>query len=380
MTRAEPAELEAALPLDTSPALQVDLTVLPAAGVLSTIHDAKRSGLVLFRQRQHEKQIYLDAGEVIFASSNQAVDRLGECLLRSGAITLEELREAEREFKPGDRFGRALVERGVLTPRALWNGVRNQVEEIVRSLFAAPAGRLWFWEGEIRPDNVVRLSLDTSRLISEGQQRCAELRRFLTVLDDPRVQLAQTGAAATASLAESERSIYGAVAAGRAFRDVVAELAVDRESAARSVQLLRLVGAVKLMRLPDPAPAPARDPALVARAEAIVKLIASMLAELERADGGRGIRARLARELHEVAGRFPALLAGIEVGDDGGVLDASALAERAAALPDDGGDVLASALGELVTYLEFELMNHPKIAEPAELLRGLEPLRRSAAA
>jgi hypothetical protein len=379
MSRDANAESGAPLPIEAPPALVVDLTVLPAAGVLSAIHEAKRSGLALFRQREHEKRIYLDGGEVVFASSNQAVDRLGECLLRSGAITLDELRDAERAFQPGDRFGRVLVERGVLTPRELWNGVRNQVEEIVRSLFAVPNGRLWFWEGDIRPDNVVRLSLETSRLIAEGQQRSAELRRFLTVLDDPRVQLSQTGLATQPVLAESERAIYAAVRAGRPFAAVVAELGVDRESAARSVQLLRLVGAVKLMRLPDVAAAPPQDPALAARAEAFGKLIATMMGEIASAEGDRGIHARLSRELHEVAGRFPALLAGVDLAESDGVLDARTLAERAARIPDGGAELLAAALGELVAYLEFELLNHPKLPDATGLLRSLEPLRRAAA-
>ncbi len=379
MAEERAGELALCFPVEGEPALVVDLAVLPAAGVLSAIHEAKRSGLILFRQRQHEKRIYLAAGEVIFASSNQAVDRLGECLLRSGAITLAELREVERNFRPGDRFGRVLVECGVLTPRELWNGVRNQVEEIVRSLFAAPTGRLWFWEGEIRPDNVVRLSLETERLISEGQQRCAELRRFLTVLEDPRVQLSQTGLAASPSLAESERKLYEAVRTGRPFAEVVAELGVDRESAARSIQLLRLVGALKLMRLPEAAPLPPRDPQLVARAESLVKVVSALLGEIAQADGDNAGRARLARELHEVAARFPALLAGVEVAEQGEALDASTLADRAARLPDDGGDVLAAALGELITYLEFELMNHPRVRDAGGFLRGLEPLRRAAA-
>jgi hypothetical protein len=380
MAREGMADGEAALPVDAEPALVADLAVLPAASVLSAIHEARRSGLILVRQRQHEKSIYLDAGEVVFASSNQAVDRLGECLLRSGAITLEELRAAERVFKPGDRFGRVLVECGVLTPRELWNGVRNQVEEIVRSLFGAPNGRLWFWEGDIRPDNVVRLSLETSRLIAEGQQRCAELRRFLSVLDDPRVRLSQTGLASPPSLAESERAIYDCVQTGRAFAEVVARLGIERESAARSVQLLRLVGAVKLMRLPDAALAPPRDPALAARAEAFVKLLTAMAGEIANADGDGSVRARLARELHDVAGRFPALLAGVEIAEEGAALDAAALAERAARLPDAGGDVLAAALGELTAYLEFELVNHPKVSDAPGFLRSLEPLRRAAAA
>jgi len=370
---------DATLPLVARPSLEVDLTVLPAASVLSAIHEAKRSGLVLYRHRQLEKQIYIDGGEVVFASSNQSVDRLGECLLRSGAITLADLREAESAFQPGDRFGRVLVDRGVLTPRELWNGVRSQVEEIVRSLFAVPSGRLWFWEGDIRPDNVVRLSLETARLIAEGQQRSVELRRFLTVLDDPRVQLSQTGAAQPPSLAGNERAIYAAIGAGSPFSGVVAQLAIDRESAARSIQLLRLVGAVKLMRLPDAAAKPPQDTALGARAEAFTKLIAAMTDALARADGDRSVDARLARELHDVAARFPALLAGFEL-SEGGALDAQDLAERAAHVPEGGEDALAAALGELVTYLEFELMNHPQIGDSAALLAGLGVLRRAASA
>ncbi len=65
------------------------------------------------------------------------------------------------------RFGKVLVGLGYLTPRDLWSGVKTQVEHIVRSLFAYTSGWIYFWEGEIEPDNVVRLSLPTHRLIGE---------------------------------------------------------------------------------------------------------------------------------------------------------------------------------------------------------------------
>jgi hypothetical protein len=370
-------ETEAGLPISDVPALLADVAVISTAGILRAIHEAQRSGLLVYRHRKLDKRIYFDAGEVVFASSNQAVDRLGECLLRSGAIGLSELREAEAAFKPGDRFGRALVERGILTPRELWNGVRSQVEEIVRSLFAVPAGRIWFWQGEIHPDNVVRLSLDTSRLIAEGDQRCAELRQFLAVLDDPRVQLAQTATGVRGSLAGSERELFEAVGAGRAFPELCTTLDLDRESAARSIQLLRLVGAVKLMRLPEGALPPASaDSSLLRQAEAFVKLIHELTRAIAEAEGDRAIDARVARELRDVAARFPALLAGTELGPG---LSATQLVERAELLPDGGADTLAAALGELVAYLEFEVKNHAKLADPSGLLAALEPLRRAAA-
>jgi len=233
---------------------------------------------------------------------------------------------------------------------------------------------MWFWDGEIRPDNVVRLSLETSRLIVEGQQRCAELRRFLAVLDDARVQLAQTSAVARPNLAGSERVIFAAVGTGRSFRDVVAELRLDPESAARSVQLLRLVGALKLMRLSE-TPVANADGAIRAKVEAFAKLIDTMRSAIAAAEGDRAVDERIGRQLRELSGRYPALLADLAHADSGAIA-ADLLAERASRLPGAGEDALISALGELVTYLEFEVINHPKLADAQAFLANLEPLRR----
>jgi hypothetical protein len=317
----------------------------------------------------------------VFARSNQRVDRLGECLLRAGVISLDQLREAERCFSPPTRFGRVLVERGFLTPRELWAGVKYQVEEIVRSLFSYPAGELLFWEGEIQPDNVVRLSLDTSRLISEGIQRREELRKFLSVLEDSRVQLA-TVEGAGGQLTGNEWVLTQAIGTGRRFPEVCEALGIDRESAARSVQLLRLVGAVKLVRIHT------RDGFLgesdlerddEERVRDLVihltKLIAELVLPLARAeDRPDGIRDRLGRILDEAAGRFPALLTGVTPSFDAS-LDPEPLIRRALKLPGNREDQVSLALGELVSYLEFEIKNHPGIEDPDPILAGLAELR-----
>lgn len=375
------------------PALRVDVAVLPLAAVLNAIHDAQKSGLLRYVWRGHEKSVYLNRGEVVFASSNQRVDRLGECLLRAGVLSLDQLREAERCFSRSERFGKVLVERGFLTPRELWNGVKYQVEEIVRSLFAMPAGSVCFWEGDVQPDNVVRLSLETSRLVSEGIQRSEELRKFLSVLEDGRVRLAQVDGFQD-TLAGSERAIADAIGTERSFEDVCETLDLDRESAARSIQLLRLVGAVKLMRLPEPAGVLAEsdlrnpgDDELRARVSAMVKLLGELRAEIAAVESpldeaapeeGPPVNDRLARVLDDATGRFPALLTGIQL--KGGTLDPEILVGRALKLPGDREGQLVSALGELVAYLEFEIKNHPAIDEPDEVLARFDDLRRQASA
>ena len=369
------------LPCSGPPALRSEIAVFPLFDMLGAIHTAGKSGFICFTYRDHRKSVYLHKGEVVFAHSNQRVDRIGECLLRAGVISLEQLRDAERCFSPPERFGKVLVERGFLTPRELWTGVKYQVEEIVRSLFSYPAGELLFWEGEIQPDNVVRLSLDTARLISEGIQRRDELRKFLSVLEDSRVQLA-TIEGARSQLSGNERVLTDEIGAGRPFPEVCEALGLDRESAARSIQLLRLVGAVKLARvqgrdgfLGESDLECHDDEQLRGLVADLTKLIGELALPLARAeDGPDGIHDRLGRVLDEAAGRFPALLAGL-VPSPGPSLDPELLIERALKLPGDREEQVALALGELVSYLEFEIKNHPGIEDPDAILANFAELR-----
>ena len=100
-----------------------------------------------------------------------------------------------------------------------------------------------------------------------------------------------------------------------------------------------------------------------------------MAAPLARAEGQPdGIRDRLGRILDETAGRFPALLTGVAPSPDPG-LDPEPLIERALKLPGNREEQVALALGELVSYLEFELKNHPGIDDSEAFLAGLAELR-----
>ena len=367
------------------PALHAKVESFPLAFVLRAIHGSGQSGLLRFRYRDHRKCVWIRRGEVVFATSNQPVDRLGECLVRAGVIQLGMLREAERSFHlsgPGDRFGKVLVELGFLTPRELRNGVKYQVEEVVRSLFAYASGTVSFWEGDLEPDNVVRLSLPTSLLVEEGLQRGVELAKFLTVLRDPRVSLVRVEDS-TAELAGNERALADAIGVGRGFDDVCRLLDFDSTSAARSIQLLRLVGAVRLMRLPEVGGLPEDDTfalgdrdALQERVTSLTKWINELAALIAQADGGwAGVLERLGRVLDDATGRFPALLTGVEL-RPGANLDIDVLVARGLKLPGQREDQLAAALGELIAYLEFEIKNHPAIGAPDELLarlRGAPP-------
>src|SRR5258705_7245338 len=173
-----------AVPWDRDLVLCADVRAFSLADVMQLVHASGKSGFLLFEHADCAKCVYLHAGEVVFASSNQKIDRLGESLVRAGVISNEDFHAASAAYRPPGQFGRFLVERGVLSPRELWDRVQRQVEDIVRSLFAFGTGQVLFWEGAVMPDNVVRLALPTRRAVEAGVEQRDELLSFLAQLED----------------------------------------------------------------------------------------------------------------------------------------------------------------------------------------------------
>lgn len=377
-------ERGAAVTSAREPVLVADVASFALADLLGLVHGASLTGLLHFVHEDHAKAVYLHRGEVVFATSNQSIDRLGECLVRAGVLTIEQLRQAERSFSPPDRFGKALVEKGFLTPRELWHGVKYQVEEIVRSLFVYDAGRIHVWCGEHQPDNVVRLALPTPRLVAEGVERREEIRKFVRLLHDPRVRVASVPGA-EANLAGTERAFHAAAAAETSFEAACRGAGLDDTTGARLLQLLRLVGAVRLVRsreaedyLDEGDLRVHDEETLRTRVAEGVKLLAALAAPLAEVEGERPVAERFGRTLAETAQRFPELLGGLALGP-GATLDPEAIAERALRLSGEAEGQVADALSQLAAYLEFELKNHPGIRDAAAVLASVAPLRASIA-
>jgi hypothetical protein len=376
------SEDEPVLPVDRPLALCVDVRAFGLTEVLRWIHDAGKSGLLHFRQDEHAKWVWFHRGEVVFAASNQRIDRLGHSLLRAGVLSLEQLRDAERSFRSGERFGKILVARGFVTPRELWAGLQRQVEEIVRSLFSHAAGLLCFWDGDMQPDNVVRLALPTQRLVQEGLRWREELRRFVAALSDPRVRV-EAVEGRRELVSGVERLLLDALVHEVSFVALCRRVGLDLPTGARTLQLLHRAGAVRIRRAHEEVDDPdltqrvrRNDPAerLRAHVQDAVKLLGELAAAVVAAEGSDRLSERFAGMVEEVAGRFPGLLAGMRPGR-GGALDPERLIERALALPPERHGDVRDALATLADYLEFEVKNHPGVADPEAVLRSVEPLR-----
>jgi hypothetical protein len=364
------------MPRDRDLVLSCDVRAFSLADLLSLVHRAGKSGYLLFEFQNEEKAVYLSRGEVVFAESNLRSDRLGDCLLRAGLIDQDQLELAESRYHPETRFGKIVVELGVLTPRDLWSGVKFQVEEIVRSLFTYTAGWIHFWEGEIEPDNVVRLSLPTNRLIGEGLERRDEMLLYLAKLEDARTRV-RLGPETRPPVSEDERAVMDALDEEGLFQGLCYRSGLDPRTAARTLHFLERAGRIQIdHEKPDTGlDFSTADDDVVREAVSLHgKLIFELCAPLVALDGVEAVAERLNRIREESAAGGRSLLDAVEF-NEFAALDPAALEHRALRLPGDRIRQIDEALGEIVAYLEFELKNHPEIDDSSPFLEAVDPLR-----
>ena len=168
MSSTAPNRLE---PFAVPGGLRGTLARLALPELLRELQAASATGILSLSGEGARKALYLRAGRVVFATSNQTSDRLGEVLLRAGKITREQSEASARALANGRRQGRALIELGALTPDELWSAVQTQVREIVLSVLQWEQGTFHFEESVLPEKERITVDLDVTGLLLEGVRR-----------------------------------------------------------------------------------------------------------------------------------------------------------------------------------------------------------------
>lgn len=151
---------------------------------LAKAYQKKFTGAIVVKALQITKIIYFENGSVIFASSNDRNDRLGEMLVRRGIISIPDFLEASSLVVPGKRFGSILVEKKLLSPEQLVWAVKEQVKEIIFSLFGELFVSYSFEPNKKLGDEVITLNINTPELIREGIISMDRISWALSDLED----------------------------------------------------------------------------------------------------------------------------------------------------------------------------------------------------
>lgn len=153
--------------------------------ILVYLNRKRKTGTLVVKTPAFTKKVYLNKGDVIFASSTDEDDRLGETLIKMGKITLEQYNRSVELLKmTGKRQGEILVDLGYLAPQDIIWGVKYQVKDIIYSLFQLKDAEYEFKEGEIHSNEVITLKMSMGNLIYEGVKRINNINRILKEMPD----------------------------------------------------------------------------------------------------------------------------------------------------------------------------------------------------
>jgi len=156
-------------------------TTLPE--MLHTIHRTRVPGVIEARRGEIVKQVWVKDGDVIHAASNDREDSLGAYLERTRRLEPKDLAAAEALRQASHRrLGELLVERGLLSPAAIHEAIREQNEAIVWSLFAWPEGEVTFSLGGELPPSVVRILIPMRQVILHGIRRAPDAKPLVAQL------------------------------------------------------------------------------------------------------------------------------------------------------------------------------------------------------
>lgn len=159
-------------------ALAGDLEHFFPAEVLQLLSLARATGrLDLTRSGEH-CELWVEHGRPVFARTNGVSVHVGDVLVHRGDIPPEavDLALALQRDHPGERIGRMLVKSGAVTEDQVREAVLEVQRRIIYRVLLWQQGGFRFLPGEHAEGEDIRLELDLDRLILEGLKLADQAR------------------------------------------------------------------------------------------------------------------------------------------------------------------------------------------------------------
>jgi len=195
-----------------------------------------------------EKQLFFNFGQLVFATSSDRNDSLGEMMLRSGALNQREFEEASALVATGQRFGSAIAEMGIYSIEEVSTWIQRQLTQITASVLDYPACRFYFFnqlEKDVVPE--VGINAPIGKLLVEAVRKANDLplhhlsedaNLWIDLSSDPLLRYQAV------RLDDSERQLVSTLAKAAPAKQVLSQCGLDRATAARALYALMVLGIV----------------------------------------------------------------------------------------------------------------------------------------
>ena len=353
--------------------------------LLRSVCKNKESGILTCHVHEQVKSIFVEKGQIVFASSSAMDERLGEFLLRSGRITVRSFLDATKSVRPGKRLGAVLCDNGAISADELVDGVRDQVRSIIASLFDAVSGSYELVLKPVDTQEMVVLNLTPEDIIFEGIKTVNSWSRIskgiasftaklLPTVDADKILLNMT-------MAPEESHLFSLCEKGRFNVEEVCSMSyLSNFDTCRVLWGFLLVGALEIQESPERSgeipryiPASADMEADLHDLVETYNDIYSYIYDVVQSKLGEDATKLVERAMIQVQGTMPNVTKNLQL-DSYGRLDFDVLLRNLAPIPETGRfDLVTAALEEIVYSL---LTETGSVFDPSDQSRLAQEVQR----
>jgi Domain of unknown function (DUF4388) len=232
--------------------LSGDLSAFNLADIVTLLAMGKKSGVLRLTRGAETRTLTWQVGEIVFARSNSVRNSLGNFLVRNGVITPEQNARSAAHIDESTRHGKVLVRMGFLSADQLHWAVKQQVLEIIYSLFHWRTGLFEFVDGPADNQEKITLAMSTTRIIMDGIHRLDEWTKLRAALPDDHAvieaALPPRAVEARPDLPAEAKKVYPLVDGRRTVGEIVEQARLGEFEAFSALFALLEAGAVRLAR------------------------------------------------------------------------------------------------------------------------------------
>jgi curved DNA-binding protein CbpA len=145
------------------------LEEIPLPRLLLDLHRSRFEGSLLLRRERMEKTFLFQEGVPVFAESNLASETLGVQLMDAGRLSREDHARVTRHVHDMRcKEGKALLDLGLIEPKALFVALKDQVRTRIVDCFGWPQGSFEVVPSDGPPQAAQPFRADVYALIQEG--------------------------------------------------------------------------------------------------------------------------------------------------------------------------------------------------------------------
>ncbi len=219
--------------------------------LLKDIYAGRKSGRLIARRGARERILAFQDGGLIFAMTNVPKERLGAILVNMGRLSPEDADTIPSLAETGRMVGEALIAKGLITHKDLYEALLAQMSQISMALFTEDEADFRFEDRPRLVDVDFEMKMYVPQLIELGIREM-ECRPSLVEFLGPKIPVVGGGGSAK-TLSSDEKSLLATLDGRRTAEDISFSAPMDPKVFWKTLFLLYCLD---LVELKEPAPEP----------------------------------------------------------------------------------------------------------------------------